>query len=85
MDDCEVPEVDIVINGEDYPLSSEFETYVTGKVSNNNKKKRATSRRNWSDSELGAPPIVFLVARRDGFVDIPGPSDANDAEKRRKK
>ena len=85
MDDCEVPEVDIVINGEDYPLSSEFETYVMGKVLNNNKKKRATSPRNWSDSELGAPPIVFLVARRDGFVDILGPSDANDAEKRRKK
>ena len=27
MDNCEVPEVDIVINGEDYPLSCEFETY----------------------------------------------------------
>jgi len=49
MDDCEVPEVDIVINGEDYPLSCEFETYVVGKVSNKYKKKRATSRRNWSD------------------------------------
>ena len=71
----EVPDVDIVINGEDYPLSSEFETYVTGKVSNNNKKKRATSRRKWSDSELGAPPIVFSIARRDGFVDIPWPQN----------
>ena len=45
----EVPDVDIVINGEDYPLSCEFETYVMGKVSNKYKKKRATSRRNWSD------------------------------------
>jgi len=42
----EVPDVDIVINGEDYPISSKFETYVTGKVMNKNKsKKRAISRR----------------------------------------
>ena len=42
----EVPDVDIVIHGEDYPLSSEFETYATGKVMNNNNKnkKRAISR-----------------------------------------
>jgi len=66
----EVPDVDIVIHGEDYPLSSEFETYATGKVmNNNNKKKRAISRRKWSDSKLGAPPIVFSIVRRDGFVD----------------
>ena len=65
----EVPEVDIDINGEDYPLSSGLETHAMGKILNKNK-KQAVSRRNWSDSELGVPPIVFSIARRDGFVDI---------------
>jgi len=72
----EVPDVDVVINGEDYPLSSDLERYTTGKVLNKNKsKKRAVSRRKWSDSKLGAPPIVFSIARRDGFVDIPWPQN----------
>ena len=74
----EVPDVDVVINGEDYPLTSEFETYATGKVWNNNKKnkkKRAISQRKWSDSKLGAPPIVFSIARRDGFLDILWPQN----------
>jgi hypothetical protein len=72
----EVPDVDVVINGEDYPLSSDLERYATGKVLNKNKsKKRAVSRRKWSDSKLGAPPIVFSIARREGFVDIPWPQN----------
>ena len=52
MDNCEVPEVDIVINGEDYPLSCEFETYVMGRVSNKYKKNIRRSER--LHDEIGA-------------------------------
>ena len=69
----EVPNVDIVINGEDYPLSSEIETYDTGKK--NAKGKKVFAQRTWNETKLGAPPIVFSIARNVGFLDIPWPQN----------
>ena len=70
----EVPDVDIVINGGDYPLSSKVETYHIGKALNK-RGKRAVVRRSWNESKLKAPPVVFSIARRDGFLDILWPQN----------